>query len=576
MRRMIRRIFCVVVMLLSGGAMLSAADTVIKGVVTDSAGKPVRGAMVSAAAGTKTVSRYSQKDGRYELTVAGGTYEVAAEAYGFGVKRITVDTAKPGATNFKLTAENMDVRRFTGAEEESALPDTPDMRYLKSRCLSCHSFPNIAHRRGQTAAEWAAFLPHMTHGTMDEPVENPTPTTLNALSTVLAKYFGPDSPDFGPDADRSVLMKEVKHTDISDEALRATIVQYDVPTKDSHTHSIEVDPKTNAAWFGEESYTANNIGRFDMATETFKEYPLLTPKVRPHTGAVASNGVFWEALSTNNDPAKLAYVDPETGEVKQYYWQGKKSRAHTLVLDKAGNIWFSDFYSGELWSFDVKAQQYTAHKYNVPPNAPAGTLVDWGKIPGAQVRATTAASAVDLEGAGGGGSYDVAVDNEGMVWFSELARATLVRMDPKTGETKEIHPPGAVSIRGIAMDPNDNLWFGDFHGHRFGKLNVKTGEAKFYKPPTPDAMPYGVSYNKIDGNIWYADFNGNNVTRFNPKTEQFTEYRIPQSPDHGYERFIQADAKGRVWFTEYFGDRIGFVDPSGQSTGGAQFVAAAH
>ena len=89
-------------------------------------------------------------------------------------------------------------------------------------------------------------------------------------------------------------------------------------------------------------------------------------------------------------------------------------------------------------------------------------------------------------------------------------------------------------------------------------------------------MPYGVSYNRIDGNIWYADFNGNNVTRFNPKTEQFTEYRIPQSPDHGYERFIQADAKGRVWFTEYFGDRIGFVDPSGQSVGGAQFVAAAH
>ncbi len=72
-----------------------------------------------------------------------------------------------------------------------------------------------------------------------------------------------------------------------------------------------------------------------------------------------------------------------------------------------------------------------------------------------------------------------------------------------------------------------------------------------------------------------SDFNGNNVTRFNPKTEQFTEYRIPQSPDHGYERFIAADPKGRVWFTEYFGDRIGFVDPSGQSTG-AQIASVAH
>jgi virginiamycin B lyase len=154
-----------------------------------------------------------------------------------------------------------------------------------------------------------------------------------------------------------------------------------------------------------------------------------------------------------------------------------------------------------------------------------------------------------------------------MVWFSQVALATLVRLNPATGESKAMHPDGAVSIRGITIDPQDNLWFGDFLGHRFGKLNTKTGEVKFYKPPTSDATTYGVTYNAVDGNIWYADMSGNNITRFNPKTEKFTEYKIPQRPDHGYARFIAADAKGRVWFTEYFGDRIGFVDPTGESTG---------
>jgi len=67
--------------------------------------------------------------------------------------------------------------------------------------------------------------------------------------------------------------------------------------------------------------------------------------------------------------------------------------------------------------------------------------------------------------------------------------------------------------------------------------------------------------------VWFADMSGNNVTRFDPKTEQFTEYPIPQRPDRSYARFIGADARGRVWFTEYFGDRIGFVDPAGESTG---------
>jgi virginiamycin B lyase len=154
-----------------------------------------------------------------------------------------------------------------------------------------------------------------------------------------------------------------------------------------------------------------------------------------------------------------------------------------------------------------------------------------------------------------------------MVWFSEIAVGTLVKLNPATGETKDIHPEGTVSIRGITVDPQDNLWFGDFLGHRFGKLNVRTGAVKFYKPPTPNATVYGVTYNQVDGNVWFADMSGNNVTRFDPKTELFTEYPIPQRPDRSYARFIGADAKGRVWFTEYFGDRIGFVDPSGESTG---------
>jgi streptogramin lyase len=33
-----------------------------------------------------------------------------------------------------------------------------------------------------------------------------------------------------------------------------------------------------------------------------------------------------------------------------------------------------------------------------------------------------------------------------------------------------------------------------------------------------------------------------------------------------YARFIGLDAKGRVWFTEFFGAKIGYVDPTGEET----------
>ena len=90
--------------------------------------------------------------------------------------------------------------------------------------------------------------------------------------------------------------------------------------------ALKSTQRTNVAWFGEESFYGNKAARFNMETESFQEYPLLTEKARPHTGAVASDGRYWVALAHTNDPAKLASVDPETGEVKQYYLAGKESR----------------------------------------------------------------------------------------------------------------------------------------------------------------------------------------------------------------------------------------------------------
>jgi streptogramin lyase len=511
--------------------------------------------VVSAKSGIKTTSRFSQNDGKYEIAVESGTYDVSVEAYGFAVKKVSVDTSKAAATNFSLAPATLSLARLTGSELESLLPDAPETRLLRSRCIECHSLPTIIHRRGQTAEEWREFLPQMAHGATDEPFANATPGELDALSAALEKIFGPQSPYFTLDADASQLRAHVKHVEPSDEALRATIIEYDVPTKISRPHSIEIDTRTNVAWFGEESFFGNKATRFDLATEKFKEYPLLTEKARPHTGAVGPDGRYWVALAHSNDAAKLASVDPETGEVKQYYWPEKKAfAAHTLTLDHSGNVWFSGGTSGDLWSFDVKKQQFASHAYAVPAAYPKGTMQDWGEIPGESHPAQ-------------GRSYDVAVDNEGMVWFSEIAVGTLVKMNPATGETKDIRPESTVSIRGITVDPQDNLWFGDFLGHRFGKLNVKTGVVNFYKPPTPNATVYGVTYNPVDGNMWFGDMSGNNITRFNPKTEQFSEFPIPQRPDRSYARFIGPDVKGRIWFTEYFGDRIGFVDPSGESTG---------
>ena len=112
-------VFCVVFCVVG---TLAAADATIHGVVTDAAGKPVRGAVVKATAGNLSVSGYSQNDGRYEISVPAGTYSVTADAFGFTSKSEDKVVAQAGETNFKLSPR-IDVTRLTGAEVLGLLPD---------------------------------------------------------------------------------------------------------------------------------------------------------------------------------------------------------------------------------------------------------------------------------------------------------------------------------------------------------------------------------------------------------------------------------------------------------------------
>jgi len=64
---------------------------------------PICAAIVKATSGEKTVSRFTQADGRYSLTVPNGTYQVAVTVFGYGPKTQTKNTAEATDTNFKLS-----------------------------------------------------------------------------------------------------------------------------------------------------------------------------------------------------------------------------------------------------------------------------------------------------------------------------------------------------------------------------------------------------------------------------------------------------------------------------------------
>jgi virginiamycin B lyase len=526
---------------------VAASHLAVRGIITDESGRPIRGALVTATAGDKSVSVFSQQNGGYEMAIPDGNYDVSADAYGFGAEARTIDTRESADVNFHLKPA-WDITYLSGAEIENLLQDNPQTRLIRGACTDCHNLDVITRKRGATPVEWKNFLPQMPRDRLALP-QSWDSAMFAAFGNALGQYFGPDATFLGPNSQRPSA-NLIMHKDISDKVLSARITEYTVPTDKAMVHSIMVDSKGESAWFSEFDFPSNKIGRFNIEKEKFEEYVVPTPRSAPHTGLIGKDGRFWVTLDGSH-AAKLAAVDRTTGKITEYEWPEKERLDNrTLAMDRAGNLWLAGSANDELWSFDMETKQFKSWKFPVPQDYPDDSLGAWLKVPGHPSSPVIA------------GSYHVAVDSKGIVWFSQLRLGTLVSLDPQTGKTRTYKPSGAPSIRGILVDGEDNIWFCAFHGHKIGELNPKTGEIKEFQPPTPNATPYGMVQDRRNGYIWFSDLNGNNITRFDPTTKEFVEYPIPTRA--ASPRFIGIDPMGRVWFGEFFAGKIGVVDPGGR------------
>jgi virginiamycin B lyase len=291
------------------------------------------------------------------------------------------------------------------------------------------------------------------------------------------------------------------------------------------------------------------VGRFDIAAQKFTEYPVPSPKSVPHTPIVGKDGRLWMALDAVNLSAKVVSVDPASGVLKEYKWPEKSSGTHTVAVAPDGNLWLSSMNSSdEFFGFDIETEKFRAFKHPVPAAYPEDSVGAYAQLPGKPVGIT----------------YAVAVDSKGNVWYTEWLLGLIARLDPKTGATTEFRPQSTPNMDGIMVDSRDNVWFSDFMGNKLGKLDTKTNTFTMYQPPTAKARPYGLVEDTKTGYIWYGDFSGNNITRFDPKTTQFIEYPIPTRG--AYPRFIGLDSKGRVWFGEWWSNKLGMLDPGVSQT----------
>ena len=268
--------------------------------------------------------------------------------------------------------------------------------------------------------------------------------------------------------------------------------------------------------------------------------------------------------------------------VTEYDMKRPTTQPHDVLLDKDGNVWYSDF--GELFisKFDPKTLKLTEYPTTeFRPGAPVGNLsIEFdkeGKI-WFDTMHQGALGTIDPK-TGETKYYPLAAewndkrvqlnfvglrhDVDGKVWTKNVGTVDVYRLDLASGQWERVHPtdflpPGRrYSIYQLISDSSNNAWVADFEDGYLGKIDAKTLKVTWFPLPSPHGRARRMEIDDQD-RILVAEYRANKIALFDPKTEQFTEYDLPPWT---YPYRAQFDKNGELWTGGMSSDRVIRLDP---------------
>ncbi len=275
------------------------------------------------------------------------------------------------------------------------------------------------------------------------------------------------------------------------------------------------------------------------------EYALPRPTIEPHDIILDKDGNVWY---TDFGEQFISKFDPKTQKLTEYPIKTFKPDAPvgllSLEFDTEGKLWFDTMYQGAVGVLDPKTGE--AKYYPLPP--------EWND------------NRVQLNFVG------LRHDVDGKVWTKSVGTADIFRLDLASGKWEKFHPTDALppgrnyGIYQVISDSKNNLWLAEFDDGHLGKIDAKTLQVTWYTPPTAHAR---LRRMEIDGQdrITVTEYRGNKVAVFDPKSEGFTEYNLPPET---YPYRAEFDKNGDLWASTMSTDRVVRVDPKSGET--AQFL----
>jgi virginiamycin B lyase len=326
---------------------------------------------------------------------------------------------------------------------------------------------------------------------------------VSAALVLLLLACGVEVPDDAAPADPV--------TEPAPEFVAVEIEEWEVPFPESRPRDPYVGPDGRVWFVGQRTHY---VAYLDPETGEIRKYDL-EEGTGPHTVIVGDDGTVWIA---GNQRAYIGKMDPETGVVEKIPMPDEQSRdPHTMDFDSNGDIWFTMQTSNRIGKLSTRTGEVQVVSVPTPSARPYGLLVDANDRP----------------------------------WSVLFGSNKLATVDPQTMALREIElPREQLRPRRIGITSDGAIWYVDYLGGYLGRYDPATEAIQEWPMPGgSDARPYAMAVDEFD-RVWFVEtgMQPNRFIGFDPATEEFTQPAAVPSGGGTVRHMVYHAPTGSIWF----------------------------
>jgi len=349
-----------------------------------------------------------------------------------------------------------------------------------------------------------------------------------------------------PSCSHALGSSKVLRTQLAQPTTFGGVTEFALPSPLRAANGIAV-ASDGSVWFGEQAVPG--VAHFYPGNGTLVEYAWPGSYATPPStdgfcgnksdiwGVVLWDGKVWVSDTVGN---QLVALDPTTGQFSTVKVPTSGAYPYTLTPGPGNTLWMTELFGSKLAELSANG---TLREYPLP-----------GGSNSAPVQVVFANSTtgfyddVGEAGASNGGIYSFNVDH-----FS-----------PTLVGGKKLSSPSSLTLQ------SDAVWVA-LHGSSSVACYNFTTKAWSYYPTSyvnwpggaVTTLPYFVQANGSE--VWANEHYGNRMALINPTTNSLSEYSESDRPTNGstiVSALTFALGQGRAWFTEWFGNGLGYADAS--------------